>query len=335
LLVALACRGQQAEPAPRPAQDPLPALAVDSTEAARINKIALTLTDDQDPPRPRAIVLERTSAAWEITSPLRARASADKVASLIANLRTLHVWKVIDPGTSSYERYDLVGDKALHVEAWTPARKVSDFFCGKSSTDGQLARVAGRDGIYALVNWGPQGYAGFLYTRDLRSWRETAIFDFDPRDARRIEISNRHGALRFARAQGGATGWMGSFTPRAAGGALGKSEESWPRFAPEKVDEMLQAYHALSADDFGRDEDRAASGVAQAEQTGGVIHIELEARDAPLTIRVGRRASDTSRYAIPGNRWAAADDADGPLYVLAPWTADWATADRTRFEAAH
>jgi len=53
-----------------------------------------------------------------------------------------------------------------------------------------------------------------------------------------------------------------------------------------------------------------------------------------LTLRVGKLAKRTTRWAIKDSRWAIEEGGDGTLYVLSPWTAGWATADATRFEQA-
>jgi hypothetical protein len=304
----------------------LPTVGLAAGDAANITRIELTRPDDDDDgARLRTITLERRGPGWALTAPIETRASAAKAEALAANLEQLHLWKVIDRGPAYYERYDLTADKALHVVAWKGAARVIDFFAGKGSDDGQLVRLPDRDGIFALVSRDRLGYAGFLYTRDLRSWRETAIFQFDPADVAQVQITNRQGVLRFRRAAGG---WTGTRAERAHPG------RAWPRLDARKVDELLAAYRSLSADDFGAPEDRAASGVDDAETTGGVIRIGLRG-GADMILRVGKPSNRDSRWAIKDSRWAVSDDGGGEratLYALAPWTAGWATAGADRFE---
>jgi hypothetical protein len=53
------------------------------------------------------------------------------------------------------------------------------------------------------------------------------------------------------------------------------------------------------------------------------------------TIRVGKLSTNVGLLrAIKNSRWAIDDGGDGALFALAPWTADWATADADRFESA-
>jgi len=307
----------------------LPDIALPKAYAERITKIELTRPDDDDKSQLRTIRIEKQGQDWELTFPIKTRASTSKVEALINNLENLHLWEMIDRGTGIYDQYDLTEAKALHIVAWKGVKMVSDIFCGKTSAHGQFARLPGKDGIFAMVNWGPASYQGFLYTRDLRSWRETSILGFDEDAAVQVEISNRNGVFLFSK---NGERWEGSFTRRSGDGSLGKSEREWKRFDESKVKDLLRAYRSLSADDFGDEGDKSDSGVDMAEKTGGVVHIRFSDNASELTIRVGRLANRTTRWAIKDSRWAVKDGGDGTLYALSPWTAGWATADASKFE---
>ena len=154
----------------RPAADELPALAVSREDAAAITRLQLQQGAGADGGGGKAVVLERLAGDWTMTAPVRAPASTEKVQALLRNLRTLHAWKVIDRTTQNYDLYGLTDAQAVHITAWTPAKQVVDLYCGKSSVLGQLARTGGSVETFALVDWGDDGYAGSLYTRDSRSW---------------------------------------------------------------------------------------------------------------------------------------------------------------------
>ncbi len=307
----------------RPGPPPLPAIALDADDARALTRLEIGRPDDDDPARRLIITLERRGAGWEMTAPILTEASRAAVEEAVANLENLHLWKELDPGTGYYEQYDLTDEKALHVVAWRGGKKVLDLFFGKGAQEGQLVRLPDRDGMFALVNWGPQGYQGFLLTRDVRAWRETSIFKFAPEDAVRIDVTNPHGALSFTKQDGR---WVGSRLD-----ARGRAHGAWASFAPAKIDQLLRDYQALAADDFGARENRGPSGVDDAEHTGGVIRIRLRG-GADLTLRVGKLAHDTSRFAVADSRWAIKDGGDGTLYALSPYTAGWATADAHKFE---
>jgi hypothetical protein len=314
-----------------PAAPALPSLALSPEAAAAVTRLELTRPDDAEPPRSSTIVLERRGATWNLTAPLHAPASADKVAALLANLQDLQVDKRLDAGSGFYDRYDLTQAKALHVVAQADGRTVVDFFAGQSSEQGQLVRLPGVPGLFALINRGPHRYQGFLYARDLRGWRDPTLLAFDEADVVVVEIVNPHGAFTFTRR---GVAWTGAFA-RRRDGKVEAPRPTWPRFDPARLDELLHAYHALAADDFGDARDKASAGLDRAEQTGGVVHIRLRQNLRPLSLLVGGMAPGGSRFAIPGSRWAVTDDtggSDDALYALSPWTARWATADERLFE---
>src|SRR6185295_14751780 len=84
-----------------------------------------------------------------------------------------------------------------------------------------------------------------------------------------------------------------------------------------------RAYKALAADDFA--EEKADTGLDKAEDNGGVVHIKLKDNAGEITVKVGKTAKGTSRYAIK-------DGGDGTVYTVSSWSADWATAAQSKFE---
>ena len=298
----------------------LPSIALAKDDAQRVTKLELTSPDLK-------VTMEKRGAGWELTAPIVTEASRAKVGEAIQNLETLHLWKQLDPGTSYYDQYDLTEEKALHIVAWKGADKVVDLFCGKGSSDGQLVRLPDRNGMFALINWGPQSYAGFLFTGDLRSWRETSIFNFAPDDAVGVEIQNSKGGLTFAKIDGR---WLATREKPKPDGQLGRATP-WFGFDATKIETLLRDYRALAAEDFGGEVTRAEAGIDDAERTGGVIRIRLKGGPV-LSLRVGKVANNRTRWAIKDGRWAAKDGGDGTLYAIAPWPAAWATADTRKFE---
>jgi hypothetical protein len=268
------------------------------------------------------VTLERRGGGWALTAPIAGEASRAAVEETIRNLGTLHLWKQLDAGTRYYGQYDLTDEKAMRITAWVGARKAVDLFCGKGAQEGQLVRLPDRDGMFALVNWGPQGYAGFLFTRALRDWRESAIFRFDEAEVAAIEIRNRGGVLRFERHDGG---WA------ATRARPGGTPQPWTKFDAAKIAQLLRDMRALSADDFTDGVSHADAGVDDAERTGGVLRIERRS-SGPLTLRVGALAHDDTRFGLRDARWATKDGGDQTLYVLSPYTSGWALADSHKFE---
>jgi hypothetical protein len=301
----------------------LPSTSFSEDVAATIIKVELT----QSEPR-QELVLEREGPDWWVTSPTRVRASASKMSELIENLRNLRITEAVDPGADRLDAYQLTDAMAFHVVASNGSAKVSDLYFGRSDTFKRFARIGDRDGIFAVANSGPGGYLGFLYTRELRNWRETSILHFSESDAVEVDITNKNGRLSFLK---DGTSWSGTFTPRDRHGSLGQPEAGWPQFDASRVNDFLRAFKSLSADDFGEEPQRARSGVDHADETGGIVRIKFNSGTSDRTIRVGSVATNDGRWAIRASRWATLDG-DSTLYVLAPWTADWATADVSHFE---
>jgi hypothetical protein len=298
--------------------------------AESISKIELTQPEPDEQRLPsHTITLEKQGPRWEVTSPLKTRASASKVAELLENLRDLKVTESVDPGTDSYDLDGLSDTRALHVVVWAGQDEVSNLYFGRTNPRGRPVRIAGADGVFVVANSGPGGYSGFLYTRGLRGWRETSILQLGQDDAIEVEVTNKNGRFRFS--TNGST-WTGSLAKRDRYGKLGEPEREWAKFDPNTVEDLLRVYRSLSADDFGDEPQRAGSGVDNAEQTGGVVRIRLKGDVVERTIKVGKIATNSGPWAIKNSRWAVEEGGDGTLFALAPWTADWATADASRFE---
>jgi Domain of unknown function (DUF4340) len=309
----------------------LPRIALPEDVAGAITKIELTQDDRVDDEfSAQTITIEKQGAGWELTSPLRTRASASKVTALVDNLKGLTVEEAIDRGAGLYDAFGLNDARGLHVVVWRNAAVVTDLYFGQSIASGQLVRVAGADGVFVVPSSGPRAYSGFLYTRSVRSWRETAIFAFAEGDVATIEVLNASGRLRFSRGRGS---WSGARARRNPDGTLRERErdDDWPELDRAKVDALVRAYRALAADDFGSESQRTDSGVDDAEHTGGVVRIRL-AGGQEHAIRVGKLSTNTGRWAIAGSRWAVEEGGDGTLYALAPWTTNWALASERAFE---
>jgi len=307
----------------------VPRIALAKEEADAVTRIDLTRPDEDDEFRAHRISLEKMEDGWDITFPIRAKASQPKVSELLENVTHISIRQVIDDSSRSFDDYDLNDRKGLHVQVWNAQRLERDLYLGKTDARGQIVRSSGVSRVFAIPNWGKDGYSGFLYTRNVRSWRENSIVKFDEGDVDEIEIVNVHGELSFSKTGGV---WVGIRTLRDARGNLKEPDLGWKTFDADRVRDFLLSYKSLSADDYGDDGDRALSGVDSAEETGGTVRIKLKGKSTPLTIKVGKVSTRQSPWAIKGNRWATADDRLRTLFVLSPYTAVWALADSAWFE---
>ena len=293
----------------------LPPIAVPKDDTDKITKGELTYDSKSgEKGSKQTIALEKKGDAWEVVKPLVAKANAANVKSLVENLRDLKVKEVIDRTSGAYAQYDLADDKAVHVVAWKGDAKATDLYFGKSGSRGQMVRVGGKDGVYVA-----SGYSSYLYTRELKNWRETSLLKFEDDNVVSADVTNKNGLFSFSK---NGDKWAASFTKRDKDGKLGDPAKKWEKFEEAKVKDMLRAYKSLSAEDFA--EAGADTGLDDAASNGGVVHVKLKDNGGEYTIKVGKGQKGTSRFAVK--------DGDPTVVVLSSWTADWATADKAKFE---
>jgi hypothetical protein len=299
----------------------LPTVSIPKDDTDKITKIELTATDKDDKTKQNKVTLEKKGEDWELTAPVAAKANAANVKQLLDNLKDIKVKELVDRGSGSYAAYELGDDKAVHAVAYKGADKAADLYFGKSGTRGQLMRVGGKDAVYALSSKTGESYSSFLYTRDVKGWRDGTIVKFEDANAIQVDVTNKNGAFSFSK---NGDKWSWSRTLRDKDGKLGKPEKDWKKFDEGKVKDLLRAYKGLTAEDFGEAKDQAASGLDKPEENGGVVHIKLKDNAGDLTIKVGKTSKGTSR-------WAMKEGGD-ILYTISSWSADWATADSAKFE---
>lgn len=294
----------------------LPSVSLSKDDEDKITKIEVTTVDKDDKTKKNKVTLEKKGDAWEVTAPVQAKANTANVKSLLDNLKEIKTKEVIDKGTAAYDQYELGDDKAVHVVAYKGADKAADLYFGKSGSRGQMMRIEGKSGVFTADK-----YSSYLYNRELKGWRDAAIFAFEDANAIQVEVTNKNGHFSFSK---NGEAWSASLEKRDKDGKLDKPEKEWKKFDEGKVKDMLRAFKTLNADDFGDAKDLAASGLDKPEENGGVVHIKLKDNAGDLTLKVGKTSKGT-------NRWATKDGSD-ILYSITTWSSDWATADTSKFE---
>jgi hypothetical protein len=294
----------------------LPTISVPKDDTEKITKLEITSPSKDDKTKSTTVVLEKKGDDWMVVKPVEAKGNTSNVRSLLDNLKELKLKEVIDRGTASYDNYEVSDAKGVHVMAWKGADKTTDLYFGKSGSRGQMARVGGKDGVFIA-----EKYSSYLYTREVKNWRELGILKFEDANAIQVEVTNKNGLFSFSK---NGEKWASSYTKRDKDGKLEKkSEKEWKTFEENKVKDLLRAYKGLSAEDFA--EEKADTGLDKADENGGVVHIKLKDNAGEITVKVGKAAKGTSRYAIK-------DGGDGTVYTVSSWAADWATAASTKFE---
>lgn len=276
----------------------LPEIKLAADDADKVTKIEIHNADKGD------VVLEKQADKWTVTKPVSYAANQQNVKSLIDNLKELKLKDTIDPGESQYATYELDGPKAVHVEVFKGNDKALDLFFGKSGSRGQMTRIAGKPGVYVA-----SGYSGYLYTRELKNWRDNEIFKFEDANVVSVDIENEHGTFGFSK---NGDAWTGSY-----------KKSKIDDFDAEKVKDMIRAYKALTAEDFADDKSDADTGLDKPLAT---VSFTLKDNGGTFKLMVGKSSSGSSHY--------AKKDGANTGFVISSWASDWATAAVSKFQKA-
>jgi hypothetical protein len=253
------------------------------------------------------IVLEKKGDKWTVTKPVNAPANQSNADQLVKNLKELKAKDVISakPSDDSKKEYDFTPEKGVHVVASKGGDKKVDLTFGASGARGQLVMTEGKPGIYAV-----SGYSSYLYTREVKGFRETEMFKFDDANANNVTIEKKDNSVLSFTKEGDK--WSATYK--------GKPIE---RFDEEKVKDLLRSYKVLNADEFGDGRSMADSGLDQPESK---VTINLKDNAGKFVLLVGKVSNGTSR-------WAKKSDSD-QIYSIASYAADHALGEVTRFQKA-
>ena len=277
-------------------QATLPEIKLAAEDVDKVTKVQITNAAKSD------VVLEKTGDTWKLVKPLAFAANQQNVKSLIDNLKEIKVKDAIDTGKGYYAQYDLEGDKPVHLQVWKGADKAIDAYFGKSGSRGQMTRVEGKDGV-----WVSSGYSSYLYTREVKDWRDRDILKFEDANVVSVALENKNGKFSFSK-----NGEEWSATHK------GKKID---RFDPEKVKDLLRAYKSLTAEDFADDKTAADTGLDKPEATVGFT---LKDNAGSPKVMVGKISTGTSHY--------AQREGMPTIFTLSSWTSDWATAEASKFQ---
>jgi hypothetical protein len=303
-------------------QAELPQVSISDEQEKKISKVVLTRphtaekkageADDKAAPSSEGTeeyVLERKGdEAWELSKPLVAKASASNVQSLLDNLKKLKVTEQISTSADAYKDWGLTDDKAIHAVVYEGDKVVADLYFGDSGSRGQMTRIAGKDGVYAV-----KGFSKFNFDRDAKAWRDRTIFKFDDKNVVKISIENEHGSFLFTKE---GEKWAGKHKP-ASGGELAAIQN----FKESGVTSLLSAYKSLNAVDFARDKTPAQAGL---DKPTGTVTFELKDGTEKHIVNIGGTAESS-------NRWAKSNGME-EIFSVSSWTAELVTSDVDKFQ---
>ncbi len=288
----------------------LPKIDISEESAKSIDRVVLVKPAEKDGGASEEIVLVKTGdEAWSLKKPTEAKANASNVKSLLENLSKLSLSELISPSKDEYSQWGVSDDKALHASFYKGEESVFDVYFGENGSRGQMTRLGNQDGVYAI-----KGFSKWLYERDAKGWRDKSMLKFDDKEVVRVEIKNPNGIFTFDKA---GESWTGKHGKQAA------SAKPIEKFQASKVDDLLRAYKALSAMDFGDGKPPGEVGLSEPHAT---VTIELKGGTGLHVLKLGAVAEGS-------NRWAMTNGSD-QIYSVSSWSADWATADASKFQVA-
>jgi hypothetical protein len=284
----------------------LPKIDIKDDDIKAIDKIVLNKAGE-DGGAPVDIELTRTGEDWKLTKPVDAKANQANVKSLLENLKTLKVSEQIDATASGYAKYGVADDKGLHAVFSKGAGVVLDARFGDNGGRGQMTRIAGKEGVYAV-----KGYSSYLYARDAKGWRDLTLFKFEEGDVTAATIQNEHGRFSFTK---DGENWKAKFEkPKGTAEAIKDFDDS-------KVKDFVRAYKTLNADGF------ADKGKSPAD-----VGLEKPLATIQMTLKDGaKRDVSVGATAEGSSRWVKVSGSDD-IWSISSWAADWAMAEEKKFQ---
>lgn len=284
----------------------LPKIDIKDEDIKAIDKIVLNKAGE-DGGAPVDIELTKNGEDWKLTKPVEAKANQANVKSLLDNLKTLKVSEQIDSGKANYAKYGVSDDKGLHAVFSKGNGVVLDARFGENGGRGQMTRIVGKDGVFAV-----KGYSSYLYARDVKGWRDLSLFKFEEGDVTAASIENEHGTFSFTK---DGEAWKGKFGKGKA------TPEAIKEFDDAKVKDLVRAYKALNADGFAdKSKTPADTGLDKPS-----AHLVMTLKDgAKREVQVGKTAEGSSR-------WVKVSGSD-EIWSISSWAADWATAEEKKFQ---
>jgi hypothetical protein len=283
----------------------LPKLEIGDDDVNKVTKIALH-KPGKDGGAPVDVTLVKKGEEWRLEQP-DALANQANVKSLLDGLKSLKIGELIDSGKTEYTKYQVSDELALHAVISKDNGSVLDAYFGENGGRGQMTRLAGKDGVYAI-----KGYSDYLFNRDVKGWRDLTLLKFEEGDVTSASIDNEHGSFSFEK---GASDWTGKF--KSAKGANGEIK----RFDGTKVADMIRAYKMLNADNFA-DKSKTAADLGL-DKPSATVRFTLK-DGAKREVKVGATAEGSSRWVeVPGKN---------EFFSISSWAADWALAEEKKFQ---
>jgi hypothetical protein len=284
----------------------LPKITITDDDIKKVDKVELTRSAEAEgSPRENIVLVKKSEEDWALEKPVAAKANASSVKSMVDDIKRLEVKELIDSSKDSYAKYKVTDDKALHAVFYKGKDVVLDAYFGEDGSRGQMTRIAGKDGVFAV-----KGYSSYLFNKDGKSWRDKTIFKFEEKDVTKVSLENENGTFSFEKS---GEDWKAKHAkPKGAAADLEKFDKT-------KLEGMVRAYKTLSAADYADGKKPEETGIGTPKAT-----ITFEEQNGAKHVIVFGNAADGT------NRWAKKIGAD-ETFSVSSWAGDWATANVDKF----
>jgi hypothetical protein len=177
---------------------------------------------------------------------------ADKYAArtLVEKLEKLELGDLVTEQKGSHAEHEVDDRGGARVTVSDGRATLADFIVGKAVGDHTMLRLAGRDQVYQAV-----GSLRAVFSKEVKLWRERAIFNFPADDARALRVTTRSGEVALSRADDKAPWKIDRAAP-----PVDKLDADAPRA-------LLSSMASLSAADFADNAAAAQTGLDQPEAT--------------------------------------------------------------------
>ncbi|MGC4090981.1 MAG: DUF4340 domain-containing protein [Polyangiaceae bacterium] len=283
----------------------LPKIEISDDDAGKVSKVVLHKPGKEGAPGVD-VTLVKKGEEWRLEQPVDAEANQANVKSMLDNLKTIKVSEQIDSAKTEYAKYKVSDDTGFHAVFYKDANVLLDAYFGENGGRGQMTRVAGKDGVFAV-----KGYSDYLYNRDVKAWREMSLFKFEEVDVESVSLDNEHGSFAFSKKD---SNWVSKFKGKGAAGEIKK-------FDSAKVLDLVRAYRTLSADNFAEKSKTAAD--LGLEKPAATLVFTLK-DGAKREVKVGSTAEGTSRWVQVTGK--------SEFFSISSWAADWALAEEKKFQ---
>lgn len=137
-------------------------------------------------PRHDDITIEKEGEVWNITKPLRYKASPEVIQEVFSRLGETMIDGVVSSNPAERERFGVSDSSAAHLRMYDGGKVVLDMFIGKHTPDVShiYARMAGSDDIVML-----RGLSGRIAIRELDGWRDRTIYSVNEGDVTSVTVT--------------------------------------------------------------------------------------------------------------------------------------------------